>query len=558
VVTKPTYKVSIDSVPVLNRPFRAEFGRINVLLGSNGTGKSKILDAIKGNPGIFGTRTDVAYVEGGRTFTIPQSLALSKQTIGYAQLDTVQQSHKNKRSQKLTDRITEALFALERQGDAEYRNHSNAVEQWAREGQKGTAPRRSEPPLDQLCAVFSSVFPEITLKIDGSKNIHFSKNGSAPYQPAALSDGEKQVFCLVADLLLLSRGNPLIVVDEPELNLHPSLAIDLWTLIESTLPDAMFVYATHSVAFAMKSGVDTLTILPRTGVEAFQVQSISDVDPVELRCFLGAIPSIMATSRAIVVEGDKSSLDTSLYRWIVGDSSVTVEGVGSCNNVVSAVKRDGVWKTVGTPQRLIGIIDRDFKSEEMLKSVEPHGVMVLPYHEIESLLTIPSLIRLLAERLGIAKAVPSNDEIQTRVLARWTEENVGVAVRRTFETLRLDFCPSLTRSQMSQDVELVTKAIHQSGDVQLRELGNRWSLATVRAAVDLNLGICQKALRDRDFEEIRKLMPGKVMLGDILGWTGCAGPDQVVRGLAKHVKVDEITELQALKKSLRDKLGISN
>ena len=51
------------------------------------------------------------------------------------------------------------------------------------------------------------------------------------------------------------------MVDEPELNLHPELAERLWTLLESEYDDKRFLYATHSIQFALRPNVEALYVL---------------------------------------------------------------------------------------------------------------------------------------------------------------------------------------------------------------------------------------------------------------------------------------------------------
>lgn len=552
------YEINIDSVQTLNRPFKASLGRVNVILGSNGTGKSKVLHSLKTNHVMFGNRSEIAYVEGGRTFTIPPSLEMNRNTIGYSTLDQASKSHQSKRINKLSDRITDALFALDRMGEAEYRKHSDSIETWVKTGQSGNAPRRSDPPLAQLSNIFQSVFPEIELTIDsGSKSITCKKNSSMPYPPSELSDGEKQVFCLIADILLLSKGNPLIVVDEPELNLHPSLAIDLWSLIESTLPEAVFVYATHSVAFALKHNVDSLIVLPRTGIDPIVVKDFSEINSEDLRSFLGAIPAILANPKAIAVEGEKDSIDSIIYKWIVGDPSIAIEAVGSCHNVISAVKRDGVWKTLGTPQKLVGIVDRDFRLDDYLKKIEEAGVSVLPFHEIESILLIPKIVSLLSERLGLV--VPVTEElVKQKIIEKWNSEFRAIATKRTFSALKKDFSPSLPRAGVvaHSEVAQLEKAIVDCCLDEMKRLSFDIEDQKIKVMFQEILKQSEDALHTKNIQLILRLMPGKIMIPELLIMTGCKNIESAARAVAKHIKVEEIIELIPFKTSLRTQLGL--
>jgi len=560
-MSQTKYKVTIE-VDKLKKPHNFEFGRINILLGANGTGKSAVLNKIKSSPHFFSDRTDIAFIEGGRTLSIPATLAMDRNNLGFSTLHQAENQHKSKRLGKLSERIKDALFALDRKGDLEYRNHSEAVELWEGNGSKDKCPKRNETPLSELCRIFKGVFPEIELKFDPqSKGITCSKNGSPPYAPDGLSDGEKQVFCMIADLLLISHGNPLIIVDEPELNLHPSLAIDLWHLIEGALDKGVFIYATHSVGFALRKDIDSLYVLPRTGSEAIPVTDIALIDREELKAYLGAIPSILANPKVLAVEGDKSSLDAAVYRWIVGDDSIAVEAVGACNNVVSAIKRDGIWKTIGESQTLIGIIDRDFKSDSCIAKLGIPNIHVLPFHEIESVLAIPSLVNIVATKLSLVASPLSEEEIKLAIIEQWKEKAPKVASRRCFENLKLNISPSLSKkelAELSDDQEKFADELANACGEELKKAASALGGESVRKAVNLAFNECQAATDSNDLSAILKLMPGKDLIGCILEFTGCSDPDSLVRAITKHVKPTEIPELQDLRSSLRKSFGIAD
>lgn len=71
-----------------------------------------------------------------------------------------------------------------------------------------------------------------------------------------------QAMSLLADLAFLSETDSVFVVDEPELNLNLLVAQQLWDAIERLRPEAVFVYVTHSLAFAMRPTVEAIRVLP--------------------------------------------------------------------------------------------------------------------------------------------------------------------------------------------------------------------------------------------------------------------------------------------------------
>ena len=121
----------------------------------------------------------------------------------------------------------------------------------------GAAVKANHHPLKTRCWIRSSiVFTESSrtsrLRSDPKTfEVSCQKDGKS-YPVADLSDGEKQVLAMLADLTSCAPPNAVFLVDEPELNLHPLLACRLWNVIESELPDAIFVYGTHCISFAMR------------------------------------------------------------------------------------------------------------------------------------------------------------------------------------------------------------------------------------------------------------------------------------------------------------------
>lgn len=553
------YKITIHTVETLNRPFEADFGRLNILLGSNGTGKSKILRSLAKNYKMFDLCSEVIYVEGGRALSVPSSFANNKMHQSLATLDHASESHQKKKAEKLSSRILDAIIALDKKGEAEYRYHSNAVHKWqSADSKEGAGPVRKELPLQKLSDIFKSIFPEINVFFnEDSKSISCIKNDSISYSPNDLSDGEKQVFCLIADILLLGNEKSLIIVDEPELNLNPSLAINLWNLIENELPNAIFIYATHSIAFALRDNIDSLITLSHTDSKLISNKDFSEINQGDLKYFLGAIPAILAKSKAIVVEGEKKSLDSIFYKWLINSPDVAIENVGSCNNVLASVKRDGVWKTLGESQKIAGIIDRDYKLDDLLNGLEESNVLAFPFHEIESIFLIPKIVALLSERLGTLDE-PINEEIVKKIIIEeWEQEYIKVAAKRTTQHLEKNFTPSLTRVQLSdakdetQKLKMAIIESYQNEIVKLTEFAH-----TIEGTFEKILAQCKQALDTKDIDMILKLMPGKLIHTKIVTLLGLKSSEHLARAVTKFIKVEEIPELISFKIKLMEKLNL--
>ena len=96
------------------------------------------------------------------------------------------------------------------------------------------------------------------------------KNSSLPMQPYHLSDGTLRFICL-ATALLQPDPPELILVDEPELGLHPEALAVLAELVEIASAKTQFIFATQSPAFVdLFKARDIVTVKQKEGASYFE------------------------------------------------------------------------------------------------------------------------------------------------------------------------------------------------------------------------------------------------------------------------------------------------
>lgn len=251
-----------------------------------------------------------------------------------------------------------------------------------------------------------------------------NKNG-VNYSPSQFSDGEKQVFSILADFIGLSESHKIIIVDEPELNLHPELAERIWTLIENEYPDKTFIYASHSINFALRENVDVVYVLSNDAEKITRIDSFEDLGRVELSAFLGGLPGILSTNKVIVTEGHDKSYDSIFYRWLTEDNSIEIYPGGGCTDVIDIVEKSGLWSKISTKISLVGVIDSDFRSTEYLSSFEKKRIIPLPFHEAESFLCIPEIIVAVGNRIGSQENELTLDEVEDYIFQAWKHLNLA-------------------------------------------------------------------------------------------------------------------------------------
>jgi ABC-type molybdenum transport system ATPase subunit/photorepair protein PhrA len=248
--------------------------------------------------------------------------------------------------------------------------------------------------LDELEILWTRLFPGRRIKIDDwTPRIHTDAAGPTQEYPVnQMSDGEKMAFLLSGRVLTVESS--LLVVDEPELHLHPELATRLWDVLEDERPHVTFVYVTHSLPFALsRRRAQYVIARPGSQLETVEIDSALPEDVV--MDLMGSATLSIHASRLVFVEGEAGSHDARLYRaWFLGSDTV-VRSLGSCHQVVQCVAgMTGSSITAGL--EAVGIVDFDFRP----LTWAPPEVNVLPLHEIESMLVHPDVVTAVAKHLG--------------------------------------------------------------------------------------------------------------------------------------------------------------
>ena len=541
------------NIPVSARelvPFSAEFLRVNIILGGNGTGKSKLLNRLKTQINAFGEPRQLIYVEGGRAMIIPDSLQLSTSdfTNYKTYLDT-ENFYKNKRKSKISTRIKDALILLEQQEQEINNRFASEANSWNLTGRKTPFPSKPQAPLEKLFEIFNEVFPSITLKFNtAAKTLRCIKNNTE-YAPSQLSDGEKQIFCLLTDIFMLAEPKSLILVDEPELNLNPGLACRFWDIVENELPESIFIYATHCVSFAMRNHVQKIIVLSKENANFTNIDNISELDSNELRELLGAIPAILSSSSALAVEGKENSFDQSFYRWLLNNNDLEVIPIGGCTDVVSVASKTGIWEKIAPAVKIGGIIDCDYRSLEELANLNKKATLVLDYHEVESYLCNPKLISEIANALSVIENIPTEDEITEFILESFSRQINTIAAQRTFARANIRLAVSLdknTLSSITSEEDLKTLVVTEAAKETQKAhhfIGEEKILIMLNEELDR----CKNAYNDKLIDEVLLLIPGKELLNKLAPKAGCRSERNLANAVKKHINIQDYPKLVNLK-----------
>ncbi len=212
-----------------------------------------------------------------------------------------------------------------------------------------------------------------------------------------------QVWCQLLTHIARAKDSSIIVVDEPEIYLHPDVQRQLLNLLRKQKVDV--IIATHSSEIMGEADPDEIIVLDKRKQTA---KHIKDVEGVQIALDnIGSIHNITLaqlarTKRAIFTEG---SFDYKVLRRFAaildfhdlaagaGMTAFESEGFASWQKI-----RDFSWgleKTVGKTLHIASVFDRDYFCDEQLLEVQNELgsrvdlVYILKRKEIENYLLSP-------------------------------------------------------------------------------------------------------------------------------------------------------------------------
>lgn len=525
-----------------------DFQRINVILGANGAGKSKLLTEIRDNVGKITSGKKAVYIEGGRTIQIRDILQLDHSNFGqFDRFESAMITYQSKRDQLLASRVFDALIVLDKKETQLKIAHSDSVEKWMEEGQTGKYPKRKQPPLEYLFELFSEIFPSILLSYNVDARQLWAEKYGNRYGPSGLSDGEKQVFSILADLIGLEDDYDLIIADEPELNLHPELAERVWTLIEDEFPNKHFIYSTHSISFALRPNVRQVWVLSSSHYNIKKFDGLNSLERDEVVSFLGAIPGILSADHVLVTEGHEKSFDAIFFRWLLGDAKLEIYPAGSCTDVEAVVKKSGLWNEVASSIRLQGITDGDYRQPQGIT-----GITTLEFHEAESYLCYPPLIVKVADRIGSQETALTEDIVKEIIFEQLDIQRTAIAARRAFFVLKINLAASIARKDLGSitDDEQLVNAIVEACNIELEKANEKFDKTYTSNVVQHELNTINDIISSKNLEFALKYVPGKELLQKLAPKAGCRNGTDLMRSLSKNFNAIDFVHTKALREQL--------
>lgn len=366
-----------------------------VIVGANGSGKTRLGAWIEKN-----TQNDIIVhrISAQRVLNLPdyaeiKSLEQSNNALLWGHEDSryANMGHKwghrwasqpETHMQNDYGKVLSTLFARETERDRKHTQETREKKEYI------AVP---ESPIDKLVKLWNEVLPHRTISLSDGKVLARHIPLGNEYHGKDMSDGERVALYLMGQCLCAPPGS-ILIIDEPESHLHSSIMQPLWNKLEEAQPDSLFVYITHDINFA-STRVNTTNVWVKEydGKAKWSWELVPEIDEFPESLLL----ELLGNRRTIIfVEGEKGGKDHSIYQSIYRDYHIVPRN--GCQRVIEstrALKLNNSFHHIS----VFGIIDRDYRTDDEIRSLLDSGVHCIDVAEIENILLNEETLRLIAK-----------------------------------------------------------------------------------------------------------------------------------------------------------------
>ena len=407
----PEIRQALDNLIVWSDFFRKiEFFDCDLaIVGSNGSGKTRLARHL---PTHLNEKS--VLISAQKILLLPEFKSIRSHTLTVDDVKSVQQvtDHATNAAEFSSEFgiLIEHLLAEDGRSLRKMRNENGST------AGSDARPVFERTKLKTLMEIWNSLFTH--LRIDLAEDINLQVSGkTAAFRISEMSDGEKVTMFILAHVLLCPQDG-FVIVDEPEMYLHPTIFKRLWDTLEEERRDCIFIYLTHNLDFA-SSRLDA----KKLWLKSFKFPSHFTLEEIPQSEIPEPLMLELLGSRQTILfcEGDPGGLDEKVYRVLF--PQFTIKPVSGCTNVINFTKAFN--KLGSTSTKAIGLIDSDFHSEERLNALRRHDIYNIRLSEVENILFDSDVLESVCKDLVKDKQIPKIKEAVISQLANTREHQVS-------------------------------------------------------------------------------------------------------------------------------------
>ena len=279
------------------------------------------------------------------------------------------------------------------------------------------------PVISKLIKAFSIwndlIEHRIIETVDGINIVVKTKENPNHYQAIQMSDGEKVILYLIAQILQAPKDG-FIIVDEPEMHLHKTILRKLWDRLEAERDDCIFIYLTHDLDFATsRNSSKKIWLKSFTPPQNWEMENIPTNDLPE-----SLMLELLGSRKTILFcESVKGKIDETIYQHLF--PNYTIMPVGSCTSVINYTRAYN--KLPNIYAKAFGIIDADFHEMAEIEKLKTDNIFTYSVAEPENLFLNSDFIGLLAKQL-MKDEVVEIEKIKSDIIAKFeTDKEIQIS-----------------------------------------------------------------------------------------------------------------------------------
>lgn len=392
-------------------------------------------------------------------------------------------------------------------------------------------PNDFPDPLKSFSDLFLELIPDKRLKTIDPQNpvmLEYEDEDNNPRSIHTLSSGEREVIGIGFDLLLTNPKHCVILIDEPELHLHPQLAFRLIQSLLSIGESNQFILFTHSGELITSFADQQVFYIDTHDKSKNQARDLNDLanDPGLSKMLGQNIGTFAVGKNVIFVEGQNASLDKALYHAIAKEvfpDSVVIPVSGQ-ENIMALARAGEILNSTMWGISMFMIRDRDGLTDERVTTMQSKAngrLRILPRKHLENyFLSEKMLAEVLADDL-VAEDSQWRDPAyvleQLREIAKetlveaiycWTLENVRTEVGNV--DLKVKNFQALDRQTLIESLK--TRAAEESQRIQALLDSNKMA-----SVVETKQTEYEQALAQNKDDIWKKEFPGKTIFRKLAG-----------------------------------------
>lgn len=272
-------------------------------------------------------------------------------------------------------------------------------------------------PIEKYKEVFLLLLPDkILVDIDPASPKEFSYKDTEGGQLnfSSLSSGEQEVVKIVFDVIRKEINHSVIIVDEPELHLHPTLTFKLVETLKTIGNHTnQFIFLTHSAdLISTYYSTGNVYFIDSQQSGANQAHRLSDLNHGhrEIVDLIGENLGLFAVGKKLVfVEGEDSSIDRLAYHSIAQKylQEAKITPIGSVENLITLNTIEGQIRNSIFGIDFYMIRDRDGLSYTQINALEQNGrIKCLKKRHLENYFLDAEVLFRVAQKLYLTTTKP--------------------------------------------------------------------------------------------------------------------------------------------------------